>query len=273
MGSIWSVRRARATHLIDQVPHAEEILTFYIRLAEVQERVADRVPASDWLTLVRAEERNFPWLRVEKLPLDHLIRPFQDFLSSVAEFGTETIKDGARGLLEYEDESLLEKLREVVDAWKPGEDTGEDVFHTRALLEPVVTSIAETNSLRPADWTRSFCFTCGGAPQVAVLRDLPDAVGQRSLICSMCATEWGFRRLVCPHCGETEADKLPVHTAESIAHVRVDACGTCSRYIKTVDLRKKGNAIPLVDELATVELDLWAQEQGLTKLRTNLVGL
>ena len=92
-------------------------------------------------------------------------------------------------------------------------------------------------------------------------------------MCSMCATEWRFQRLTCPRCGETEAVKLPVHTAESIDHVRVDACTTCSRYIKTVDLRKDGNAVPLVDELTAVELDIWAQEQQLTKLRVNVLGL
>ena len=43
-----------------------------------------------------------------------------------------------------------------------------------------------------------------------------------------------------------------MHTAESIALVRVDACTTCSRYIKTVDLRKRGDAVPVVDELAAV---------------------
>ncbi len=30
---------------------------------------------------------------------------------------------------------------------------------------------------------------------------------------------------------------------------------------------------PLVDALATVELDLWAREQGLTKIRANVLGL
>jgi formate dehydrogenase maturation protein FdhE len=43
--------------------------------------------------------------------------------------------------------------------------------------------------------------------------------------------------------------------------------------MKTVDLRKRGDAVPLVDELATVELDLWAQERGLTKMRVNVLGL
>ncbi len=40
-----------------------------------------------------------------------------------------------------------------------------------------------------------------------------------------------------------------------------------------VDLRAQGDAVPLVDELAAVELDIRAQEQGLTKLRVNVLGL
>ena len=116
-------------------------------------------------------------------------------------------------------------------------------------------------------------MTCGGQPQVAVLRDLPDAVGRRTLVCSTCATEWRFPRLTCPACGETDADRLPVHTTESVAHVRIDECRTCRRYLKSVDQRQQGAAVPLVDEVATVELDLWAREQGLTKIRTNVLGL
>ena len=284
MENPWTVRRARAVHLLGQTPHAEEILTFYVGLTEVQESLADRVPVSDWSGLIRPEGE-FPRLRVEGLPLEELALPFREFLPRVAEFGTETIKDGAQTLLSRDDDGRLEPLRAALGAWGKKEGTvengeadkgekGDDFhFYARAFLEPVITSIAQADSSEPTDWTQNFCFVCGGPPQVAVLRDLPDALGRRSLMCSMCATEWRFQRLTCPHCGETEADKLPVHTAESIAHVRVDACTTCSRYIKTVDLRKDGTAVPLVDELAAVELDIWAQEQGLTKLRANVLGL
>ena len=283
MGNLWSVRRTRAVHLLGQTPHAEEILTFYVGLTEAQESVADRVPAADLLALVQSREGEFPRLRVETLPLDKLALPFHDFLSKVAEFGTETIKDGAQALLSQDDDRRLEPLRAALGAWgraaalkeEEEEEEEEDAFYfyPRAFLEPVVTSIAQADSSQLTDWTQNFCFACGGPPQVAVIRDLPDAVGRRSLTCSMCATEWRFRRLTCPHCGETDADKLPVHAAESIAHVRLDVCTTCSRYIKTVDLRKRGDAVPLVDELAAVELDIWAQEQGLTKLRANVLGL
>ena len=274
VGNPWRVRRARAVHLLGQTPHAEEILTFYVGLTEAQESLADHVPVGDWSELVRSPEGELPRLRVEGLPLDELALPFRDFLSRVAEFGTEIIKTGAQALLSGDDNHRLEPLHAALGAWGKAEETVDDYyFYARAFLEPVITAIAQADSSQPTDWTQNFCFACGGPPQVAVIRDLPDAVGSRSLVCSMCATEWRFRRLTCPHCGEIEADKLPVHTAESITHVRVDACSTCSRYIKTVDLRKRGDAVPLVDELAAVELDIWAQEQGLTKLRVNVLGL
>ena len=285
MGNLWSARRARAIQLLGQTPHAEEILTFYVELTEVQERVADQVPVADWTGLVRSEERDlsdedappnegdFPWLRVDRLPLDGLALPFRDFLSKVAEFGTETVKVGAQALLSQDDSERLEPIRVVLAAWGQRTAAKDDDFYPRAFLEPVITSIAQADSARPTKWTRNLCFVCGGPPQVATIRDLPDALGHRGLTCSMCATEWRFQRLTCPHCGEADADKLPVHTAESIAHVRVDACTTCSRYLKTVDLRKRGDAVPVVDELAAVELDIWAKEQGLMKLRANVLGL
>ena len=47
----------------------------------------------------------------------------------------------------------------------------------------------------------------------------------------------------------------------------------CGRYIKTIDLTKNGNAVPVVDELATLPLNLWAVEHGYKKLQPNLLGI
>ena len=73
---------------------------------------------------------------------------------------------------------------------------------------------------------------------------------KRSLICSMCATEWTYGRIIRPACGEEAVEKLAIYTANQFQHVRVEACDTCRHYIKTVDLTKKGHAVPVVDELA-----------------------
>jgi FdhE protein len=55
--------------------------------------------------------------------------------------------------------------------------------------------------------------------------------------------------------------------------VRVECCDTCRNYIKTVDLTRNGLADPVVDEIASIPLDLWAQKQGYTKLQVNLMLL
>ena len=120
---------------------------------------------------------------------------------------------------------------------------------------------------------RAACPYCGEAPIAAVLRDEPEIKGRRTLLCSLCLAEWAFPRTRCPACGEERADRRPHHVSESWPHVRVEECGSCRTYVKAIDLRETGLAVPVVDELASVELDLWAAEQGLSKLRTNLLGL
>jgi FdhE protein len=122
------------------------------------------------------------------------------------------------------------------------------------------------------DAVRPDCPFCGERPQVGVLRGEGDGA-KRSLICSLCSTEWDFRRLLCPGCGEESPDKLPVYTAEELPYVRIEACDTCGVYIKAVDLSRNGLAVPVVDELATVSLNLWADDHGYSKLQLNLLGM
>ena len=116
------------------------------------------------------------------------------------------------------------------------------------------------------------CPFCGEKPVAAVLRPEGDG-GKRFLLCSLCFTEWEFRRLLCPNCGEEDKEKLPIYTAAEMPHVRVEACETCHVYIKAIDLTKNGLAVPVVDELATAALNLWAEEKGYRKVQVNLFGL
>ena len=56
---------------------------------------------------------------------------------------------------------------------------------------------------------------------------------------------------------------------------RVDTCDTCRGYIKTFDLRERGGVevIPLVDDVVTLTLDIWAQQRGFTRAATSLAGV
>jgi FdhE protein len=96
---------------------------------------------------------------------------------------------------------------------------------------------------------------------------------KRTLLCALCLTEWEYLRVVCTRCGEQQFDALPVYTADQFAHIRIEACDSCRSYLKTIDMTKNGLAVPLVDDLASVALDLWARERGYVRLRSSLLGL
>jgi FdhE protein len=109
---------------------------------------------------------------------------------------------------------------------------------------------------------------------VSVLRhDTGADGGSRTLICATCSTMWPMRRILCVHCGEEDEHRLTYFNGPEFEHVRVDTCGTCRRYIKTVDLTRLGLAVPVVDEVASGALDIWAHERGYTKVTQNLIGL
>jgi FdhE protein len=116
----------------------------------------------------------------------------------------------------------------------------------------------------------ALCRFCGDRPSVGVLREAGHGA-RRSYVCGLCLTEWPAPRLGCVACGEFAFDRLSVYRADEMAAARVDACDTCRVYLKTIDLTRDGHAVPVVDDLATVSLDLWAREQGYRRLRPHLL--
>ena len=119
------------------------------------------------------------------------------------------------------------------------------------------------------------CPACGGPPQVSVFVDSGEALvtGQRRLVCGRCANEWVYPRMTCVACGETESSNLVVLAdPQQLPHLRIDACERCKRYIVSVDARLEGHAVPVVDEIAAIPLDIAAADRGFTKVTPNLMG-
>jgi FdhE protein len=116
---------------------------------------------------------------------------------------------------------------------------------------------------------------CSGshrAPQAGCL--MPAGEGQAlELVCSLCLERWPFPRSRCPTCGESREGRLAFYSAPEIPQLRLQACETCRTYLPLADLLRDPEAIPEVDELAGLPLDLWAQEHGYHKLHPNLAGV
>jgi len=98
--------------------------------------------------------------------------------------------------------------------------------------------------------------------------------GLRMLACCRCGESWIHQRMTCPGCGEQTTGKLPIFAdAERFPHLRADGCETCKQYLITIDLRKEPQAVPVVDELVALPLDLYVKERGFTKIVPNLMAI
>jgi FdhE protein len=267
----WQRRIRRAELLISQHPFAAEILGFYIHVAGFQETVQRQLDRVCGASRASAEARQdssttFP------LPLDmpDLLAPFARFLSLIEAQAPAHFAQVARNLRHEPSSSWTDLLNHC---WSlPDEPSAPQEFLALAFLQPCAEFVRSRSLVALQSYTLALCPLCRRKPASAVLRQQGDG-GRRSLLCGFCLTEWEFRRVVCPGCGEQDHAKLPVYTAESFPHIRVECCDTCRTYLKSIDLTKNGLADPLVDELAFVPLDLWAQERGYAKLRPNLLGM
>lgn len=216
------------------------------------------------------EARAAGWKQLDELPIASLVPRFRRFARDVAPAATEVMAALAEKLEAADDDALTRLLTDFLGR-RPVDDVASEFFPW-AFLQPIAEAVVEDME-DAGDGLARLCPRCGWPPQVGVLRDEPELKGARLLVCSLCASAWRYRRARCPRCGEDDPEKLVQHLSESLPHVRVDACRTCNRYLKSVDLRKDGMAVPLVEDLATVELDVWCVEHGWEKIRRNLMGL
>jgi formate dehydrogenase accessory protein FdhE len=263
----WQRRIERAEELAGKYPFAGEILGFYLGIARFQKDLYNRLE-----DLTR--KKNGAEAQADGPPeLGLLVARFRPFLSVVEKSAPAALAQVARQLDAGSNDSHTQLLNAFWDGMGTTDaPAGPEQFFARAFLQPYAEFVRSRSDRCWDGYTLSLCPFCGRAPGVGVLRPLGDG-GQRSLVCSFCQAEWEFRRIVCAGCGEEDHRKLPVYTAEEVAHVRVECCDTCKRYLKTVDMTKSGLAEPIVDEIAAVPLDLWAQERGYAKLQSNLVQL
>ena len=265
----WTRRRRRLERLRTDHLHAAELLAFYGDVLALQEPIHARARKSRWLEAVAAVDGRTPHLRLERLPDRLRKRDFPRFVRSVPASATEVLKAIASRLT-AEPAAMSDLLAVVLDR-KPVDavasrvdcDAAALAFFPRAFLQPVAEALAAPAHAGPgngavdappdrgsgSESARAACPCCGAAPVAAVLRDEPEIKGRRTLLCSLCLSEWTFPRTRCPACGEERAEKRPHHVSESWPHIRLEECGSCRTYIKAIDLREVGLAVPVVTSL------------------------
>ena len=266
----WDARIRRARDLAGANPSAREGLCFYERLAGFQKSLYCEIEAA----CGSSKKSRLPGTLRREFDALLLLPRFASFLSLIEKIAPSPLSQFARELSSQVSSGWHDLLTRF---WEAGLASAADlepseILISRIFLQPYAEYLCDHAAWCMPPGTPSVCPLCGGKPQTGILRPEGDG-GKRSLICALCALEWEYRRILCPSCGEEDPHKLAVYTASELCHLRVEACDTCHAYINTVDLTKDGHAVPAVDELAALPLDLWAIDHGYRKLQANILGI
>jgi Protein involved in formate dehydrogenase formation len=279
----WDARIGRANNLTSSYPFAAEGLRFYARLATFQKSLFEGIQKA----LAGSSKISSDRPLRDELDLFLLLPRFPGFLSVIEQIAPVPLARAAASLAQRGPSEWQWAIEEfwrgdsdlaagVDDAGPHSPDWSSATYSHKVLawifLQPYAEYLADHREIEIVNATPSTCPLCGCKPIVGVLRSEGDGA-KKSLICMLCANEWTFRRIYCPACGEEREPQMAYYSAPEIAHVRVDVCDTCHSYMKSIDLTKTGLAVAVVDELATIPLDLWAREHGYEKLQMNLLGI
>jgi FdhE protein len=258
----FAVRRRRAEALRERYSFAGELLVLYLALLDAWESAFDSPPDP---------QQAAPWA------VDHV-------LPAVVE---ATLAAGPPALRR----AVRDRPDPPLADWLEGAPLDPvDRYLARASLTPVLEALGERagESCVPGAGGE-LCPRCGGPPQLSYVAASGESLvsGPRSLLCARCGLNWTCSRSVCPACGEDREARLSVYAEHwhgpvsgrrdgngqpVFGHLRVAACSTCTRYLIEVDIARDGFAVPEVDELIALPLDLYATDQGLAKVTPNLMG-
>ena len=232
-------RIARARFLSGRYPSSQEVLDFFAELVAFQRGIFQEVG--------------------ERAALPDLHTPL---MSLIGRIGPKPVQERALSL----GESGLHRALE--DYWSQVDTCSPDSLFARVLLQPYAIKMdSELPAASPGG-----CPRCGHRPQVSVLR--PEGHGKAlTLVCSLCLHEWSFPRGKCAACGEDDEKRMSYYAASGFDHIQVVACDACRTYLHSIDLSGEIAAVPDVDELAALPLDIWAQQQGFRKLQPNFAGI
>ena len=273
----WAPQRRRAEALRSRHPFAAEVLALYIALLDVWDEAWDAA---------HQEQPEPPalagWAAGRVLPR---------VVEAPATAGPESRAGATRGLLDAGVTS------QPLAAWLAGDELAPvERYLARATLRgPLQAVDADAACARdPSPRGGRHCPSCGGPPQLSYRAHSDDGLvsEHRHLACARCGAGWSYSGSACASCGETKAAQRTVYAerrewpvvgrGDSAApaqadgpmfpHVRVEGCHSCKRYLVDIDVGRDARAVPEVDELAALPLDLHAAELGLSKITPNLMG-
>jgi FdhE protein len=268
--------RERIQQIKKKRPGYGNILDFYQRVKEAQEeekaslKIASVPLRKEWKELLSKE--GFSLIQKEDFPLDieSSVRVFE----TLCEVGRDANPHMAAQIMKIK-EAIHDKridLKKLLtggskEQWieERAEELGLDknvfLFLIQTSIRPSIEAGVEQlrSELNSETWQKGYCPICGSLPSLGLLKE---KVGKRYLLCSYCGYQWRMDRIFCPFCENKEQESLRYFFGEGEETHRIDLCDQCHQYIKTIDTRNLQESDPVLEDLATLHLDILASQKG-----------
>jgi hypothetical protein len=285
--SPWTAHRRRAEALRDRYSFASDVLDLYLALLPVWEEAAAGFTGGSQIPKHAGVSPDSPTASGAELAAFAAERVFPKVVAATATAGPRPLVESLRDA-PVDDPAAVEQL---LAAWLRGEElVPVERYLARATMRGPLAAVdaAAACADDPGPRGGGRCPDCGGLPQVSCRTDTGDSLvsGSRLLRCARCDRAWPFSTSACAACGETQGGRRTVYAERRpgpqvgrgdsgdarLPHLRIESCQSCRRYLVDVDLGRDPRAVPEVDELVALPLDLYAAERGLTKITPNLMG-
>ena len=268
--------RDRIQQLKKKRPGYKEILDFYQKVREAQDEIKASLKIDpiklkkEWKELLSKE--GFSLIQKEDFPLD--VEASAKLFQTLCQIGKDSNPHMAEQVIKIK-EALDNKKIDLKDLLKKRvKEQRIEKLANEFVLDYKVFSFLIQSSMKPSieagmeqlrselDSETSLkgqCPICGSLPSLSLLRG---EGGNRYLICSYCSYQWRIDRIFCPFCNNQEQGSLQYFYGEREESYRIDLCDKCHQYIKTIDYRNLEESDPILEDLATLHLDILASQKG-----------
>lgn len=268
--------KERIQEITRKRPGYREILNFYQQIRKKQEVVRAAVRTKTPFSKNQWEEilatKDFPLLERKVFPLDMeaMLVLFKSLCRIAGKANpymvgeVEKIEDGLYkrkfNFQEMFEEGFLESKIER-GAKELGCDKNVFFFLLYSSIKPFVEAKIDQlpTNLNTETWLQGYCPICGSLPCLSLLKE---EAKKRILLCSYCGYRWPAERLFCPFCSNRKQGSLLYFYAEGEEFCHIELCDNCHRYIKTLDWTETEKPDPLLEDLATLHLDILASQKG-----------
>jgi FdhE protein len=268
--------RERIQQLKKKRPGYGDILDFYQKVTEAQDRVKASLKIDpgklkkEWKELLAKE--GFSLIQREDFPID--MEASVQLFEAICQIGKEAnphMAEQVRKIKQviddkkidlktlYKERVMEQRVEQLVERF--GLDKKVFLFLIQTSIRPSIEAGVEQlrNELDPETWLKEYCPLCGSLPTLSLLKEV---TGKRYLLCSYCGYPWRTDRISCPFCKNKEHESLRYFFGEGEETHRIDLCDQCHQYIKTIDTRNLQASDPVLEDLATLHLDILASQKG-----------